>query len=185
MIKPPYPIRRRSFSVAPSAGRITSPSSTSRPTRVSSTFLGSPGARRITSPFFCTTARGTPFASASRACSARCRASPCTGTTICGRTHLYIWISSGRPGWPETWTCACRSVTIFTPRSDSWFMIRPIATSLPGMIRDEKITVSSSVKLELVRARGNAAKRSARLALPARRDDQQLARAAGASLPRS
>ena len=62
----------------------------------------------MTSPFFWTTACGTPWPSASRACSARCRASPWTGTTISGRTHLYISISSGRPGWPETWTCAWR-----------------------------------------------------------------------------
>ena len=93
--------------------------------------------------------------------------------------------SSGRPGWPETWTCACFSVTICTPRSDSWFMMRPIATSLPGMIRDEKITVSPSPSFSSCVPPSDAPERGARLALPAGRDDQHLALAAGASLRRS
>ena len=54
-------------------------------------------------------------------------------------------------------------------------MIRPIATSLPGMIRDEKMTRVAFAELELVRARGDAAERGARLALPAGGDDQHLA----------
>ena len=73
VMRPPKPIRRRSVTVAPSAGRMTSPSRTSCPTRTSSSFFGAPGASRITSPFFCTIVSGTPLASASRACSARCR----------------------------------------------------------------------------------------------------------------
>ncbi len=59
-----------------------------------------------------------------------------------GRIHLYICASSGRPGWPETCTCAWRSVIITTPLPASVFWILPIATSLPGICLDEKITVS-------------------------------------------
>ena len=92
-----------------------------------------------------------------------------------GRTHLYISISSGRPGWPETWTCAWRSVTIRTPRSDSWFMIRPIATSLPGMMRRREDDRVALAELHLVIAERDPAERRARLALPARGDDQHLA----------
>ena len=54
-------------------------------------------------------------------------------------------------------------------------MIRAIATSLPGMILDEKIDDIAVGKLELVRPRSNAAKRSAGLPLPAGRDNQYLA----------
>ena len=53
-------------------------------------------------------------------------------------------------------------------------MIRPIATSLPGMIRDEKMTVSPSTSLSSCVPGGDAAKRGARLALPAGGDDQHL-----------
>ena len=53
-------------------------------------------------------------------------------------------------------------------------MIRPIATSLPGMIRDEKMTVSPSLELQLVCAAGDTAERRAGLALTARRDDQHF-----------
>ena len=53
-------------------------------------------------------------------------------------------------------------------------MIRPIATSLPGMIRDEKMTVSPSPSLSSWLPEGDAAERRARLALPAGGDDQHL-----------
>ena len=53
-------------------------------------------------------------------------------------------------------------------------MIRPIATSLPGMIRDEKITVSPAASLSSWLPDGDPAERGARLALPAGGDDQQL-----------
>jgi hypothetical protein len=36
---------------------------------------------------------------------------------------------------------------MITPRSDNAFMMRPIAASFPGMIFDEKMTVSPSVSL--------------------------------------
>ena len=39
-------------------------------------------------------------------CACMWRASPCTGTAICGLIHWYIWRSSPRQGWPETWTPA-------------------------------------------------------------------------------
>jgi hypothetical protein len=45
----------------------------------------------------------------------------------------------------------------------SWFMIRPIATSLPGICFDEKTTVG-----------GHARERGARFALPARGDHHHL-----------
>ena len=54
-------ILRRSFIVAPSAGRMTSPSRTSRPTRSWPMIFGPSGARRTTSPFFWTIRLGTPF----------------------------------------------------------------------------------------------------------------------------
>ena len=53
-------------------------------------------------------------------------------------------------------------------------MIRPIATSLPGMIRDEKITVSPSVSLSSWLPDGDPAERRARLALAAGGDDQHI-----------
>ncbi len=145
VISPFTAILRRSFKVAPSAGRITSPSSTHRPTRSSPIFSGPPGARRIKSPLRCTMAFGMPCERPKRACSRMCRISPCTGTRMSGRIHRYIVASSGRPGWPETWTCAWRSVTISTPRSDSAFIMRPMAISLPGICFDEKMTVSPSL----------------------------------------
>ena len=46
---------------------------------------------------------------------------------------------------------------------------------------DEKMTVSPSVELDLVVPNAMRAERGARLALPAGRDDQHLARAAAAS----
>ena len=45
VITPPKPILRRSLMVVPSAGRMTSPSSTNRPARTSSTLRNAPGAR--------------------------------------------------------------------------------------------------------------------------------------------
>ena len=43
---------------------------------------------------------------------------------------------------------------IRAPISDSWFMMRPMATSLPGMMRDEKVDRIILAELELMRAGG-------------------------------
>ena len=108
--------RRRSFIVLPSAARMTSPSRISRPTRSSRrAFPGRSGASRTRSPFFWTMPCGMPRARAKRACSTMWRISPWTGTMISGRIQSYMAASSGRPGWPETWTGAWRSVIISMP----------------------------------------------------------------------
>ena len=52
--------------------------------------------------------------------------------------------------------------------------MRPIATSLPGICLDEKITVSPASSLIGCVPVGDARQRRARLALPAGRDDQHL-----------
>ena len=85
---------------------------------------------------------GTWHSSASSAWAIRWRASPCTGIATFGRTIWYMRTSSSRAGWPETWTKWSASVTISTPSRDSALCSRPIDFSLPGMMRDEKITTS-------------------------------------------
>ena len=95
---------------------------------------------------------------------------------ISGRIHLYMRRVRAGPGWPETWTCAWRSVIMPTPLAASSFWMRPIAISLPGICLEEKTTVSPSVIAELVLAERDARERRARLALPAGGDDHHLAR---------
>ncbi len=140
-------ILRRSFIVAPSAARMTSPSRIRRPTCSLAILAGPFGARRIRSPFSWTRLEGMPSASAKRRCSWRWRASPWTGMTIRGRIQWNMAASSGRPGWPETWTWAWRSVIMITSARASAFWMRPMATSLPGICLEEKTTVSSSSSL--------------------------------------
>ena len=62
-----------------------------------------PGARRTMSPFLGVMVSGTCMSLASRACSAMWRRMPWVGTAIRGRAHWYIWRSSSRQGWPDTW----------------------------------------------------------------------------------
>ena len=50
--------------------------------------------------------------------------------------------NSSRRGWPETWTRWVRSVMTSMPCVIRPLMMAPTAFSLPGMVREEKITQS-------------------------------------------
>ena len=101
-----------------------------------------PGQSFKISPSIIVKVSATPQARASFACSFKCRASPCIGTTIFGLSHAYISLSSSRRGCPVTCTNASASVTISTPSRASPFCTRATAFSLPGIVRDEKMTRS-------------------------------------------
>ena len=105
-----------------------------------------------------------------RARHARTDAAPrrAPGSTICGRTQPIMSSSSARRGWPDTCTRWVRSVMTSTPWSTSPLMMRPTAFSLPGMVREEKITRSPLPKRHLgMLVLGDARERRARLALAA------------------
>ena len=53
------------------------------------------------------------------------------------------------PGWPETWTKWSCSVSTSTPRPASLFCSSKIESSLPGMMREEKITASPEPRLHI------------------------------------
>jgi len=135
-------IRRRARSTSPSSGTSLLPSSASRPQATSAITSTFPGASLRTSPLVATMASGTWQARANSAWAARWRRSPWTGTATSGRTHWYMRMSSSWLGWPETWTKWVRSEITSTPSPTSWFCNRKITRSLPGMIREEKMTVS-------------------------------------------
>ena len=159
---------RRSRTGPSSLGTSSCPSRKSRPTGASSTISAGPGARRTMSPLRTLSTSLTPQARASLACSARCRASPCMGMAMRGFTQPYISFSSSRRGWPVTCTSASPSVTISQPRSTSRFWMRPTARSLPGMVREEKMTRSPLSEPDVgMLVVGDARQRGARLALAA------------------
>ena len=98
--------------------------------------------------------RARPDAAPRRAWGWRCAAAP----------SAYISFSSSRRGWPVTCTSASLSVMSSQPRSTSRFWMRPTARSLPGMVREEKITRSplsssmsgcSSSAMRAIAARGS------------------------------
>ena len=84
--------------------------------------------------------------------------------------------SSGRPGWPETWTSAWRSVIILTPR-DGELVLDPadgdlVAGDLLGR-EDDEIALRHA---QFVLAEGDPGERGAALALAAGGDDHDVAR---------
>ena len=93
---------------------------------------------------------------------------------ISGRIQSYICASSGRPGCPDTCTCACRSVTMITPRSDKRIHDPPDRRFVSGDdLRREDHRVALG-QLDVVIAERDAAECRALLALPARRHDQHF-----------
>ena len=64
-----------------------------------------------------------------------------------GRTQRYSSSISARRGWPETCTRWVRSVITSMPCRTSPLMTLPTAFSLPGMVREEKITRSPLVNV--------------------------------------
>ncbi len=117
------------------------PSRKRRPTGASSITAASGLSRKI-SPSSTEKMVLTPISRASSACAFRWRASPCIGTATWGRSQRYMRRSSSRLGWPETCTKASPSVRISQPLRARLFWMRPTAFSLPGIVREEKITRS-------------------------------------------
>ena len=136
---------RRSFTGPLSPGTSNRPSRNRRPTGISSMISALAGARRTISPLMGVSTCATPASRAMRACSFRCRISPCIGSAICGFTQPYILRNSSRRGCPVTCTSASASVTMSTPMRARLFWMRLIDFSLPGMVRDEKMTMSPVV----------------------------------------
>ena len=125
-----------------------------------------PGARRTISPLVSVNdraerpsrgrARHAPSGGASRRASARRSAAS---------SSAYIWRSSSRRGWPVTCTSASSSVRTSQPMRASPFWMRPTAFSLPGMVREEKMTrspLASEMLGMLVRRRCGPGRRAAR-----------------------
>ena len=83
--------------------------------------------------------------------------------------------SSARRGWPETCTRWVRSVMTSMPCLIRPLMMRPTAFSLPGMVREEKITRSPFDERDVgMLVLGDARQRRARLALAAGAERQHL-----------
>ena len=101
-----------------------------------------PGQSFRISPSMIVKVSPTPQLRASFACSFKWRASPCIGTAIFGLIHAYMCFSSSRRGCPVTCTSASVSVMRSTPSRASPFWTRATGFSLPGIVRDEKITRS-------------------------------------------
>ena len=118
---------------------------------------------------------GTPTRRASAACSAICSASPCTGSTICGRTQRSMSSSSAWRGWPETCTRCVRSVITSTPRTISPLITRADRLFVAGNgARGEDHAVAAvEGDLRMIVAR-DARQRGARLALAAGAQRQHL-----------
>ncbi len=134
-----------------------------------------PGASLTRSPLRQTSTSCTPAPRANLACSARCKASPWAGMRIRGCTQPIMSRSSSRRGWPETWTRWVRSVMTSMPCVTRPLMTRATAFSLPGMVREEKMTRSPRVSVTSgCSSSAMRDKRSARLALTAGAQRQHL-----------
>ena len=124
---------------------------------------------------------GTPCALAKSACSLKCNGSPCAGTAIFG-LHPGIHFRHFRPARDDRIRAParCGRSPTSTPAVTKALMILPTAFSLPGMVRDEKITVSPAFNSARRMVVGSDAReRRARLALAAGGEGQNpLARQA-------
>jgi hypothetical protein len=133
-----------------------------------------PGARRSMSPLRTRGTFGIPDCSRQFAMRGQMRASPWTGTRICGRVHSYIFtqLVAARMAGHVNERIGIRDDV--TPWSIRPFMISRIAFSLPGMVRDEKTTYRRRPATHCAFVPGDLGKRRPRLALAAGQDDDDL-----------
>ena len=170
---PLWAMRWRIFSAGPPMAVSWVPSSPSRPLATWPITSGWPGASRRIEPFSTSTDWRTWQLSASATWARRWRSSPCTGTAMAGFTQRYISASSSRAGWPETCTKWSFSVTISTPRRIRALCSSPMACSLPGMMREEKMHGIARLEADIgMLVAGDAGQGRARLALAAGADHQ-------------
>ena len=85
---------------------------------------------------------GSPISIAISQCARNIRYSPCMGVKHSGLSMLKIIFSSSCLACPDTWTGLAEEVMTLTLRSAKLLSTSLTATSLPGMVRADSITVS-------------------------------------------